>query len=257
MAHPEPPAGGHPGAATDPTAGVAEIASSLLAAGDTGDTLQRVVDLAVETVDGCDHAGIFLAIGGTLATPVHTDQIVVDVDTIQHRAGEGPCLDAIAEGGAVYAEELRGSTRWPVFAPLAAAAGVRSVLALRLAANGTRGALNLYARYPQAFGIVDRARALILATLAGVVLSSAEAHDADTARAENLQSALVTRELIGQAEGILMERERITADQAFDILRRASQHLNVKLRDIARNLVETGEAPDKGPPRTPADSPPG
>ncbi len=124
---------------------------------------------------------------------------------------------------------------------------MRSVLALCLTGEGQAvGALNLYARFPLAFGAVDRARGLVLAGLAGLALSVAEAHDEELRRAENLRQALITRQLIGQAQGILMERERITAEQAFDILRRASQHLNTKLREVAQELVETGERPSTG-----------
>ena len=155
----------------------------------------------------------------------------------------------MAEGTAVYAEDLAGDPRWPNFGPEAAGSGVRSVLALCLMGEGTVvGALNLYARFPLAFGAVDRARGLVLAGLAGLALSVAEAHDEELRRAENLRQALVTRQLIGQAQGILMERERITAEQAFDILRRASQHLNTKLREVAQELVETGERPSTGNP---------
>ena len=82
--------------------------------------------------------------------------------------------------------------------------------------------------------------------MAGMAFSSARTHEDEERRAANLQAALATREMIGQAQGILMERERITPDQAFDILRRASQHLNVKLRDVAQSLVDTGERPDTG-----------
>lgn len=125
---------------------------------------------------------------------------------------------------------------------------MRSLLALPLLVNAAPGALNLYARYPRAFGVIDRGRASLLAAMAGFAFSSAQTHEDDERRAANLHAALATREIIGQAQGILMERERITSDQAFDILRRASQHLNVKLRDIAQTLVDTGERPDTGQP---------
>lgn len=91
--------------------------------------------------------------------------------------------------------------------------------------------------------MLDRANGQLFATLAALALTVAEAHEEDLRRMEGLERALVTREMIGQAIGILMERERITADQAFDILRRASQRLNVKLRDVAQDLVDTGERP--------------
>jgi hypothetical protein len=118
-----------------------------------------------------------------------------------------------------------------------------------LTTDGSLGALALYAGYPAAFGVADRARGVILASLAGLSVSAARSHEDEERRADNLNSALATRELIGQAQGILMERERISSDQAFDILRRASQHLNRKLRDVAQDLVDTGARPETGAPR--------
>lgn len=233
-------------------ANFSEMARSLFSAGSVTDTLQCVVDLAVATIDGCDFAGIFLLEGDTIATPVYTDPVVIEIDAVQHQCGEGPCLDAITTGGSVYAGDLTDDTRWPRFGPQAASAGIRSALAFGLSNKGTRGALNLYARYPQAFGVIDRGKGLLLAGLGGQAVSAAEAHEDEDRRFDNLEAALVTRAVIGQAQGILIERERVTADQAFDILRRASQHLNVKLRDIAQVFVDTGERPEtNGPVPTP------
>jgi GAF domain-containing protein len=223
-----------------------QTAQGLFLAGGVELTLQAVVDLAVATIEGCDFADLFVLKAGRVTTPVGTDPVVAQLDALQLGVGEGPCLDCMAQGTAFYAEDLAGDPRWPNFGPEAASAGVRSLLALCLSGDGTVGALNLYARYPVAFGAVDRARGLVLAGLAGLALSVAEAHEEELRRAENLRQALVTRELIGQAQGILMERERITAEQAFDILRRASQHLNTKLREVAQQLVETGERPQTG-----------
>lgn len=206
-------------------------------------TLKRVVGVAVATVDGCDFAGIFLVEGASIVTPVHSDPVVVEIDELQHRTGEGPCFDAIAVGDGFYAAELTDDARWLHFGPLADRAGIRSVLALRLASEDTHGALNLYTRYPDAFGVLDRANGLLLAQLAAVALSSAQSHDVEARRMIDLQAALVTRELIGSAEGILVERERITSDQAFDVLRRASRRLNVKLKDVAQTLVDAGLDP--------------
>jgi GAF domain-containing protein len=221
-------------------------AQVLFSAGSVDGTLAQVAELAVATIEGCDMAGIFLLAGDVVTTPVHTDPLVVEVDALQHSTGEGPCLGAIAGGVTQYAADLSEDSRWSVFGPLAARQGLRSLLAVPLRAEMTVGALNLYARYPSAFGVIDRARAQLLAAVATMALTSARTHEAEDRRADNLTSALVTRELIGQAQGILMERERITANEAFVILRRASQHLNRKLRDVAQNLVETGERPDTG-----------
>jgi len=227
-----------------------ETARILFSAGSVTDTLASVVDLAVATIEGCDFAGVFLIEGDVVTTPVHTDPIVVAVDALQHQVSEGPCLDAIAHRLIFYADDLDNDLRWPHFAAYATTAGIRSVLALPLAANSHLGALNLYARYPAAFGVVDRAKAASLASLASLALTVARSHEDEERQADNLHAALASRETIGEALGILMERERITAGQAFDILRRASQHLNVKLREVAQNLVDTGEDPDTRPSRS-------
>ena len=209
------------------------------------------MDLAVETIDGCDFASIFVIDTNSAATPVGTDSVAAGVDVVQHQAGEGPGLDAINQGGTVYAEDLADDPRWVSFGPDAAKAGVRSALALRLSDDASRGAaLILYAHYPRAFGALDRAKGVILAAMAGLALTAAEAHE-DEIR-DTIQGALATREMIGQAQGILMEREHITADQAYEILRRASQHLNTRIRDVAQALVDTGQSPQTGSLRPPA-----
>ena len=227
-----------------------EVARSLFLSDSVEDSLTRAVDLSVLTIEACEFAGAFLLEGEEVTTRACTDPIVVEIDGLQLRAGEGPCLDAIAHKLTFYADELGTDPRWPSFGPEAAAMGMRSLLALPMATDDTLGTLNLYARYPQAFGVIDRARGLLLASMAGFACSIARAHEDEERRAENLHAALVTRELIGQAQGILIERERISADQAFHVLRQASQHLNVKLREVAQDLIETGERPDTGSPRS-------
>jgi len=231
----------------DLTVNLSEVARALFAAGSVVDTLQTVVDQAVATIDGCDFAGIFTVNGDEVVTAVHSDPLVVEIDGLQQMTGEGPCLDAIDQQTTVYAEDLADDDRWTTFGPEAAAAGARCALAYHLYAKGTLGALNLYAHYPRAFGATDRAKGLIFATLSGLALSGARSHESEDRRADNLNRALATRELIGQAQGILMERERITSDRAFDILRRASQHLNIRLREVAQDLVDTGDRPPTRP----------
>jgi ANTAR domain-containing protein/GAF domain-containing protein len=226
---------------------LSESTQTLFSAGSAADTLKAVVGLAVQTVDGCDFASVFVLDENAVTTPVGTDSAAADVDLAQHRAGEGPGLDAITLGTSVYAEDLADDPRWKRFGPEAAAAGVRSALALRLSDDAASGvALCLYARLPEAFGALDRAKGVILATMAGLAVSEAEAHD-EEARG-TIEGALATREMIGRAQGILMERERITADEAYDILRQASQHLNTKVRDVAQVLVDTGKSPPTGSP---------
>lgn len=230
---------------------LSEVALALFAPGTLQGTLQRIVNLAVATIDGCDAAGVFIVENVLVTTAASTDPLVLVLDRLQIDTDEGPCLDAIAGEGTVYADDLADSQRWSRFGPAAVDAGIRSVLAFRLSARRA-SALNLYATMPAAFGATDRAKGLIFATLAGIALNTAEQRADDEKRNDNLHQALQTRELIGQAQGILMERERITGDQAFDILRRASQHLNIKIREVARTLVETGETPEhpRGPTQT-------
>ncbi len=229
------------------TATFSETARLLFSAGSVNSTLEQIVAVAVETIEGCDFAGLFLVHGDKVVTAVATDPVVEAIDLLQHQSGEGPCLDAIAQGVMVYGDDLSTDPRWPNFGPRAGESGIRSALALPLTANGALGAVNLYAAYSSAFGVVDRAKGVILSSLASAALAAAHLYEDEERRIDNLHSALSSREIIGQAQGILMERERIAADQAFDILRRASQYLNIKLREVAQTLVDTGERPDTGP----------
>jgi ANTAR domain/GAF domain len=222
-----------------------QLAVALFEAGTVQGTLQRIVDLAERAVDGCEAAGILLDDRGKVITAAASSALVDVVDRLQIEANEGPCLDASNEKSTFYAADLIDDDRWPTFGPSAVAVGVRSVLAFSLS-DDRPSALNLYAKLPSAFGATDRAQGLLFATLARLALDSAEERAFEEKRAINLAEALRTRELIGQAQGILMERERITGDQAFDVLRRASQHMNIKLREVAETLIETGESPDTG-----------
>ena len=232
---------------TDLTGTLSEIAQVLFSAGSVTNTLAQVVAVAVHTIEGCDFAGLFVMESGIVVTPVMTDPIVEVIDNLQRQTAEGPCLEAIAQAGMVYAEDLISDVRWPRFGARAAGVGIRSALALPLVTVGTEGAINLYAHYPAAFGVVDRAKGAILSSLASAAVTAARSMEDEERRIDNLHAALSSREVIGQAQGILMERERIAADQAFDILRRASQYLNIKLREVAQSLVDTGERPQTGP----------
>ena len=226
---------------------VSQLADRLFGSGTVEGTLQEIVALAEEAVDGCDAAGVLTIDAHDTPRTLATGRPLAAVlDRLQIEGDEGPCLDAARAGTAFYAEDLAEDRRWPTFAPAAVQAGARSVLAYSLSAQ-RMSALSLYAGLPAAFGVIDRAKGQLFATLARHALDAAETHAADEFKTAGLTEALRTRELIGQAQGILMERERISAGQAFDVLRRASQHLNVKLREVAARLVETGESPKIGP----------
>ena len=225
---------------------IAAIASAVLSGNTLEETLRRVVSTAVSAMDGCDSAGVFVVDGQSVRSVAYTSDAVVDLDRLQDTLGEGPCLDAAKSAAVVYVSDLSEDERYSRFGAAATTADIRTVLACPLSSDGMRGALNLYARLPNVFGATDRAKGTILAALAGAAIASTARRADLQSQNVNLQAALVSRELIGQAQGILMERERVSAEQAFDILRRASQHLNEKLRDVAQNLVETGESPNTG-----------
>ena len=222
-----------------------EVIVALFASRTVQQTLQHVVDLAEQAVDGCEAAGILRIEDGTVSTVAASSPLVVALDQLQIDSGEGPCVDAAKGGTTIYVHDLMDDRRWPTFGPLAVTAGMRTVLAYSMT-SAPASALNLYARLPSAFGPTDRAQASLFAVLARVALESARERAVDARTAGNLTEALRTRTLIGQAQGILIERERITADQAFDVLRKASQHLNIKLREVAATLVETGVPGEPG-----------
>ena len=212
------------------------MARALLAQDDVQHTLQKIVDLAVETIDACDHAGISYLKGSKGTTPAASGDIPRQVDAIQYETGEGPCLDAIRDHEIFETGDLGNETRWPNFAVQAQrATGVTSMMSFRLFVGAdTLGALNLYSKAADAFDEESRKVGLVFAAHAAMALSTA-LHD------EQMDEALQSRDLIGQAKGILMARQGVTADQAFDMLRRGSQRLNIKLRELAQRVTE-GEA---------------
>lgn len=231
-------------AATEPRGGdlaeaFAEMARTLLSAPSVQETLQRIVDLAVETVDGCDHAGVSLVKDGCITTRAASDDVPSRVDRLQYEANEGPCVDAIEQHEVFRVADVSNeAARWPRFAPrVTAETGVRSMLAYRLfVEEQTLGALNLYSEAAEAFDEAAEQVGTVFAAHAAVALASAQ-------REEHLETAIESRDVIGQAKGVLMARQNVSSEEAFEILRRASQRLNVKLRDVAGRVVE-GQAPE-------------
>ncbi|MBC7630385.1 GAF and ANTAR domain-containing protein [Aeromicrobium sp.] len=223
---------------TDLAGHLADIATVLLAPGAVT-AAERIVSLASQTMDSCDDAGLCDA--STQRSHLVPSALMAALERLQTDVGQGPCADALGGLALVYVPDLLDDQRWPLFSPAAARLGMRSALAYRLQVEGeTLGALQLYAHLPGAFNARERAQGLIFATYAALALTLARDRQAEESRIENLQTALTSREIIGQAQGILMERERITADQAFQLLRLSSQHLNRKLRDVAQYIVDTG-----------------
>ena len=210
---------------------------TLLAKRTVRETLDAIVGLAVEMVDGCDHAGMLTARrGGRVETAAVSHELVRRSDQIQDELREGPCYDALWEGESFQSPDMAREDRWPRYAPRAVELGIRSALGFQLSTTeGRLGALDLYARRPHAFGERSRQIGTLFAAHASVATSWARTE-------EQLREAVESRQRIGEAVGILMERGRLSSAQAFDELRRESQARNVKLRDVAERIVAGGEA---------------
>jgi hypothetical protein len=207
-----------------------------------GITVPRVVQFAAAGVPGAEHAAITLVTGSKQPeTIVATGELPRQVDAIQYDTGEGPCLEALIQSDLVWADDLRQDRQWPRFAPRAVeATGVRSMVSYRLyLTSERRGALNFYATTPQAFDRLALGVGAIFASYASLTLLN----DLHQDKIMNLERALESSREIGTAIGILMARELCTADQAFDMLRLASQHTHRKLRDIAAQVKDTGALP--------------
>jgi GAF domain-containing protein len=210
----------------------AQVARLLVEEQDVEKTLDRICLLAVQTIDDCETAGISIATAGRVTSRARTDDVPRVVDTIQSETQEGPCVDAIREHEVFITGSLSREERWPHFAHRAhEATGVESILSLRLFADGdTMGALNLYSTHPGAFDDQDVALGSVFAAHAAVALAAAH-------RRANLETMAGTRDVIGMAKGIIMARQNVSEDEAFDVLRRASQRMNVKLRELAVRVV--------------------
>jgi GAF domain-containing protein len=174
--------------------------------------------------------------------------VAAELDDLQFGTGLGPGPEALHSKGPVYAARLAESERWPVLAVTAAELGVASALCHGLSVHqaaqwSALGVFNLYSATPDAFGDEDQEFGSILAAYVSVAIATAYRRDEVDRREAALHRGLSTRDVIGQAKGILMERQHLSAGDAFDLLRRASQRLNRKLADIAQHLAETGELP--------------
>ena len=196
-------------------------------------TLQKVAELARDTVPGCDFVGVSIREGqGRVTTPAATDAKAEQADNLQYELGEGPCLDAIWEGDQNLIEDMSSEDRWPRWAPLAADLGIMSVLSTRLATGANVvGGLNLYSLSPHAFSPDSAITAHIYATHASAALTL-------ITEIVGLGTALQTRHAIGVAQGLLMFRYGLDQESAFQVLRRLSSHQNVKLRDIAAHVID-------------------
>jgi transcriptional regulator with GAF, ATPase, and Fis domain len=215
---------------------LSNLARTLQDENDVDKTLQAIVEAAVGTVPGAQHAGLSVVERRReVKTRAGTAEVVYQVDEAQYETGEGPCLSAVYEQQTVSLPHMASEDRWPEFTARAIELGIGSMLSFQLfVQQDNLGALNLYSADKNAFGDDAEHIGLLFASHAAVAMSGAQ-------REEHLTKAMQARDVIGQAKGILMERHKLTADQAFSVLTRASQQTNTKLIEVARYLAEVGE----------------
>lgn len=199
-----------------------------------GETLDAIARATLTSVPGFTDVGIsVMHRSGEIETMAGTGQVVWELDSIQYDLGEGPCVDSVREEHTVVVENARHDQRWPRYVPQAVQRGLRSQLAVRLYDDGkTLGGLNLYSTSSDTIDPDAVHGAELFAVHAAIALGHAQEE-------HQLNEALSSRKVIGQAIGILMERYKIDQDRAFQFLTRASSTSNIKLRDVAQELVDT------------------
>jgi len=222
-----------------------ELAREFQQGNDPALTLERVVQGAVALIPGVEAGSISVVANRSGVTSVaQSGELPIQVDALQSETGQGPCLDAAFEHRTVRVADMRTETRWPAFARRAWAVGAGSMLSFQLFVEGdSLGALNLYSSVPNAFDDESEHVGLLFAAHAAIAYAAADEQ-------RHLNLALTTRDVIGQAKGVLIERFRLTGDQAFALLVRVGKDANTRLRDVADQLVSTGELVDTGRPRT-------
>lgn len=206
---------------------------------DIDTTLRGVTDACVELVTGSECADILV-----ITDPDHyqslaaTSDLARELDKTQQRFGEGPCVNAAAGHSVVRCDDLENDPRWPRFAKEAVAAGVRSIMSYQLFTHDRRmAALNVVGLEPNCFGAEAEALCAMFATHAALALIACE-------KERQFQSALASRDIIGQAKGRIMERFDVGAVRAFELLVKLSQDSNTRVADVAAEIVARGSDPD-------------
>jgi GAF domain-containing protein len=208
--------------------------------------LQTVAELVTTVLPGDVEASVTLLVQDVPATVASTGQLAVDLDRAQYERGHGPCLHASRTGEVTEIADTRTDSRWPDYTPRAAEHGNLSSLSIPLVIDEDEqvlGALNLYAPEPGAFDGDSRSAAMAFGPHAAVAAGNVHAYQSARDTAHNLQVALESRAVIEQAKGVLVERYKVTPEHAFRLLALASMNANRKLRDVAHDLVHTGELP--------------
>jgi len=232
-------------AKADPAKVFAALAEIIYQGSDAGQMYSAICVAATLIVRGCDHASLLVRDNDRYVTVGASDRLAQHVDDLERRAGDGPCIDAIEEETPQIDPDLTTPSLWPKFAKiLVEETPVRGAMGFRLLVDRRKGAaLNLFSETPNVFDGESAGRAAVLASFASVAINAVSKGE----DAASLRRGLLSNREIGKAVGMLMLLHDMTEDQAFDVLRRHSQSLNVKLADVARAFIERrGQLPSDG-----------
>ena len=206
------------------------------------DVLTEITDIGNRAIAGSEAASVTLIRGGEPHTVAYQGQMAMDAEQLQYDRGYGPCMDAGRAALVFVVPDMRTEERWPDYARHVLDVGVLSSLSVPLPFQGaTIGAMNFYSAQPEAFHDDDVALGEEVASFSAVAVANADHGAREEEDAANMRRAMDSRATIEQAKGILMERRKVTGDLVFAVLSRASQESNVKSRDVADHLVQTGE----------------
>jgi transcriptional regulator with GAF, ATPase, and Fis domain len=222
--------------AVDPATVFAALAEVIYQGSDAREVYAAICVAATLVVRGCDHASLIVRRDGRYVTVGASDRIAQRIDDMERAAGEGPCLDAVEEETPQIDTDLTTRSLWPQLAArLVAETPVRGAMGFRILVDRHKtGALNLFSDTPNHFDTESAGQAIVLASFASVAINAiAQGEDVAT-----LRRGLLSNREIGKAVGMLMLLYGVAEDEAFDILRRYSQDLNIKLADVARSVIE-------------------
>jgi hypothetical protein len=229
----------------DPATVFAALAEIIYQGSDVKEMYAAICVAATLAIRGCDHASLLVRDNGRYVTVGASDQLAKRIDDLERRAGDGPCIDAIEEETPQIDADLTTPSHWPKLASiLVAETPVRGAMGFRLLVDKRKGAaLNLFSDTPNLFDAESAGRAAVLAAFASVAINAvAKGEDA-----ASLRRGLLSNREIGKAVGMLMLLHEMSEEQAFDLLRRHSQALNIKLADVARAIIENrGQLPSNG-----------
>ena len=222
-----------------------DLSRVVLAGRTLTDVLTDVVTIAARGIPGAESTSITLVRGEDAFTAAHHGEMALVADEMQYERGYGPCMDAGRANVVLRVDDMTTETRWPDYAARVVDVGVRSSLSVPLPYQGSSiGALNIYSTRPDAFRSAEAMSAgTEVAEAVAVAVVNADAHARIVDQAHNMRVAMESRAVIEQAKGVLMAQRGFDADEAFDMLRDASQRYNRKLRDIAAGIVDSTRRP--------------